>query len=403
MKTTLPALLLAALATAVAPAAEPTLAEVQQELAVVKLKLELADAKLALAKKEEELKKLGAAPAAVTSAPAAGTPAAEATLRAQGLSRLNAMSTLARDAFLGSNGVSAEFFAAFSKGSPSALDADKLDAGATTLATVRANGVAGQPDATAIEQAKNDAKNLKRLLVSLGYQSEVQRAAAAGTEPRTDLRAAAATEGRASVANVNVKTADEVLLRNAGVSFSQGFGVAFSPRSQGDDASIGTLLARWNWLQRSAAAKWNRWVGQNPGEGVSQVPYRGKVEYWLEENERPDPAKRNRYTDAMPAVRRSRTWPELTSFGPFFGTAIVGDRVKFGSSTERPYLLGLGSGFGFFEDASSVLYLDLGVTVSPTSGIDHSKFFAGASFDGIVLGKLLGLTRKAHLPADLAK
>ncbi len=94
-------------------------------------------------------------------------------------------------------------------------------------------------------------------------------------------------------------------------------------------------------------------------------------------------------------MRRKVTLPELTTFGPFFGTAIIGERVRFGSKEERPYLAGLSLGWGFGDEASSLVCIDVGATISPNSGFRHSRAFVGASFDGIVLGNLLGLTRKA--------
>lgn len=242
--------------------------------------------------------------------------------------------------------------------------------------------------------AKQDLQNLDTLLVSLGFEVEKERARAAGTPPNPSFDAAAKAHGRTALIQIPTKSPEDVALRNAGISFSQGFGVAFSPSGRGSDATLGTLIARWNWLQRSAAGKWNRWVGENNAEGDAQVPYRGRIEYWL---------GRRQYTDARPPERRSKTLPEFTAFGPFLGTAITGDKVKFGSEEERPWIIGLSTGWGFYKDAASLLYIDVGAAASPSSGLDHAQLFAGASLDAIVLGRILGLTRKAHLPTETDK
>ncbi len=189
------------------------------------------------------------------------------------------------------------------------------------------------------------------------------------------------------------KSPEEVKLRQSGIVIAQGFGVVFAAKGA-EEASVGTLLARWNWLQRSAAGKWNRWVGEKASEADQLMPFRGSVEYWLEPEDRGGNAHR-KYTVTRPPHRRDRTLPELTTFGPFFGTAIIGERVRFGSKEERPYLAGLSLGWGFGDEASSLVCIDVGATISPNSGFRHSRAFVGASFDGIVLGNLLGLTRKA--------
>ncbi len=400
MKTLSSLLLAAAFTATIAPAAEPTLAEIQQELALVKAKLELADTKLALVQKTAELAKLDPAEASRSAAkpskPVEKKETAEdavetalLALRATGIEKLNSLNSLGRAALLGANGVRPDVFDIYIA-EPAKADGEKLDRMSRKLKKQRDD----DPDQATkpTTDPKEDLLELERLLVSLGYGMEQKRAVAAKTEPDENKKKAAAQEGRTAFADVAVKTDEEVKLRNAGISFAQGFGVAFSPKSEGDDAALGTLIVRWNWLQRSAAAKWNRWVGENNADGDAQVPYRGKFEYWL---------KINRYSDAKPLTRRNKTIPEWTAFGPFFGTAIVGDSVRFGTKTERPYLVGLSSGWGFFQEASSLLYVDLGVTVSPTSGVDHSKFFAGVSFDALVLGKMLGMTRKGHLASEL--
>jgi hypothetical protein len=427
------------------------LQQVQEELALIKAKLELADAKLALAQREAELAKLAGgqpgpnpapapaggqastapslvaiaaaeprprstAPATTitttvaSTAPTAPTPgvvpiarAPEVELREAGLEKLNGLLMLERDSLLGANGVPADTFTAYIQGRANA----DLNKTAETLAEKRKENASAaekrkmEADAEAKPgvdpwkaKAGTDLENLETLLVSIGYKLEKKRAAAAGTNPDDAKTKAALSGGRKAVVEIPTKAIGDVALRNAGISFSQGLGVVFTPASQGSDASIGTMIGRWNWLQRSAAGKWNRWVGDNNGEGDAQVPYRGKIEYWLGWKD---------YTDAKPATRRSRTWPELTAFGPFIGTGIIGDKVKFGAKEERPWLVGLSGGWGFYKDAASLLYIDAGITVSPSSGIDHSKFFAGASLDGIVLGQILGFTRKAHLPTETDK
>lgn len=396
--------LLAALSLAASPlvAAEPTLAEVQQELALVKARLELADAKLALAKKTEELAKLGSGPSLGTTAVQEGTQVGKAkptsrdeVLRAAGFKRLNSLPNLDRQAILGVNGVKSDTFA-IATAKFGTLPTDQ----ATALAKKRADEATLNPSGKpagklAASDPQSDIDKLNAVLVGLGAKETKKQVAVTGSDAVKDEEKASA------VTEVKVKTAEDVALRDAGIAFSQGVGVAFGNKADGD-ASLGTLLVRWNWLQRSASGKWNRWLAHGTtDDSKAQIPFRGQIEYWLEAEERDKSGLR--YTSAAPALRRARTLPEFTTFGPFFGTAIVGDKVTFGAKKERPYLVGLSGGWGLFQDAASVFSIDLGVTVSPTSGIDHSKFYAGVSFDGVVLGRILGFTRKGHLPLGEGK
>lgn len=435
-----------------------TLEEVQAELALTKAELDLVNARLALASAQQQLAAVGGLPRSDSARPASHpaatdhpslvelveakpiqrstnapvrtrvttnnaadeassstkpspTPsaldAATDTLRRAGIAQLNRLLPLQRDALLGGNGVPPDAFASFNRAEASKKPLDVKDAllaKRVPLEGDKRKNNPGESDAAEIERlhqdrglardAHNDLAALDTLLVTLGFQIEKERARNAGGQPDTTLAAAATRNGRHAIVEIPNKSPDDVALRNAGISFSQGFGIAFSPSSKGDDASVGVLLARWNWLQRSAAGKWNRWVGQNNAEGDAQVPYRGKIEYWLGWKD---------YTDGRPPERRERTWPELTALGPFLGTAVVGEKVKFGANEERPWLVGISTGLGFYKDAASLLYIDAGVTVSPKSGFDHSHFYGGISLDGILLGKMLGLTRNAHLPTDTGK
>lgn len=181
------------------------------------------------------------------------------------------------------------------------------------------------------------------------------------------------------------KSAEDVLLRNAGFSISTGFGVADGKQG---DALLLTAVARWNWLQRRATAKWNAMIGPDSTDHAL-IPYYGNYYYWTKSEAAPSGA----YSPIYTAPFQTRFFPPWTAFGPFVGTALAGERVTFGDDEERPWLLGLSFGFGFLDEAASFLYVDVGTTVSPSHGFDDSGWFIGASFDGLVLGKLLGLRR----------
>lgn len=356
-------------------AAEPTLEDIQKELTITKARLELAETKLALAAKEKELAQLTGGEDGEKPADPKDKNQDEAKALKKGaqdlwnaaVERLQALPPLQRETILGVNGISGEQW----------RELMARPVNPFTLA-----------DSSAAAGSKEE--QLQRFLVRYGY-NQARKGAALAKEEVAEAKTKAVDEyGSTGVTDIPVKSAEDVLLRNAGISFSQGFGVAFGPKDDGD-ASMGTLIARWNWLQRSAAGKWNRWVGQNNGEGYAQVPYRGRIEYW---------DGWGNYTDVMPRARRPHTLPEFTAFGPFVGSGAVGEKVKFGAATERPYLVGLTFGWGFLDEAASLLYVDLGVTVSPNSGFEHSKFFAGVSMDAIILSKVIGLTRQAKPAGD---
>lgn len=294
------------------------------------------------------------AAAARPAAPAVRTATAE--LQEAGLGRLMQKGSAERRAILGANGIDPALFS-------------------TELETLRSREAAGAPLAG----------ELGGFLTSYGYKEVQENARANGRAVDPAQTAAAAQAGAKPVEEPEVKSRDEVLLRNAGIAFSQGFAVIFSDAGD-DEASVGTIFARWNWLQRSAAGKWNRWIGEKNPEGYAMVPYRGHIEYRDEDGT---------YTETKPEGRSTRTLPELTFFGPIYGTAALGEKISNGTDTFRPYLVGLSLGWGFLDEAAPLVYVDAGATVSPSDGFEDSRFFAGISCDALVLGKILGLTRKA--------
>lgn len=167
-------------------------------------------------------------------------------------------------------------------------------------------------------------------------------------------------------------------LREYGISLGAGFGVT---KAGDSSASLAVVLARYNFLQTETTENWTR---KNFQEAA---------------------AKRSKFTqatarEARPALLNFKDAPApgneagpdkqfFTYFGPFFGRALNGNKVPFGTKMERPYLLGLGLGFGSGPEASSAVYVDLGTTISPTQGFQGAKPYIGMSFDAIVLGKLL--------------
>lgn len=189
-------------------------------------------------------------------------------------------------------------------------------------------------------------------------------------------------------------------LRNAGFSFSQGFGIV----TGAGDASVGTLIVRWNALQRRTTLKWNELVnyGARKGGDYAQIDYFGSKGGALLEDQ----------LTSRASVRRVNNLLDFkvlcpTAIGPFLGSGVIGEKVKFGQDSagnakmQRPYLLGASLGWGFYDQAGSAFYLDFGYSVSPTSGFKHSRPFLGISLDGLVLGKIIGYVRKpATAPAS---
>lgn len=178
----------------------------------------------------------------------------------------------------------------------------------------------------------------------------------------------------------------EIRMRNAGISFSSGFGIA---RSGGTDHSILTGIARWNWIQKKSAARWNSLVAQDSKDKVEYalVPYFGEYYYW-------DSTDHGTITGDYVAWSGSRFFPTLTSFGPFIGTSLDGEKITMGTKEVRPYLAGISAGFGFYDQAASLVYLEVGTTISPHNGFEDSDLYFGISVDAILLTKIMGIRNK---------
>lgn len=171
-------------------------------------------------------------------------------------------------------------------------------------------------------------------------------------------------------------------LRQAGVSLSTGGGVVGKGTNGG---TVGTAIARWNIIQARTTARHNARtdlakVGYNKiltGGGIGQV-FRFDEQEVKRAGKLPD--------DKMPF---------LTAVGPFIGRAIQGDTISIGSKRERPWLLGASFGFGAYDQASSLFYVEMGYALSPTQGFSHAKGFIGLSFDAVVFSKITGFTKPA--------
>jgi hypothetical protein len=183
------------------------------------------------------------------------------------------------------------------------------------------------------------------------------------------------------------KLADTVL-RNIGISFGAGVGVAIGASSS---SVLEVGLLRWNMIQEQATIRWND-KQSVAGQGALRVGYgfTGIQGTKLMEDEFGYTADTNAIEDIF---WRSEWYP--TSFGPFFGTAMPGNYSTFGHNSsgtlikERPYLTGVQIGWLFYDEASSLLYLDIGSTISPNSGFRYAKPYIGVSADGLVLLKLI--------------
>lgn len=230
----------------------------------------------------------------------------------------------------------------------------------------------------AVEAAKKAKPDDKAKAIAPALSSEEQAVAAKAGGDKTEEKST----------NIDAK------LRSAGFSFSQGFGVVTGSKA----ASVGTLVVRWNAYQRRTTVKWNELVnyGSRKGGEYQQVEYFGSRGSSLVEDELGPAASIKKVNNLMDF---SVFCP--TAIGPFFGGGLVGERIKFGRDSaggdklERPYLVGLSLGWGFYDEAGSAFYFDVGYSASPTSGFKHSRPFVGISFDAIVLGKITGFVRKS--------
>jgi hypothetical protein len=180
----------------------------------------------------------------------------------------------------------------------------------------------------------------------------------------------------------------DTVLRNIGISFGLGVGTAVGAHSS---SVLESGILRWNLIQEQATIRWND-KQSVAGFGAKRVGYgfsdiQGSK---LMEDEFGYTAK----TDAIENIFWRPDWYP-TSFGPFFGTAVPGNYAVFGNNPngtpikERPYMAGIQIGWLFYDEASSLLYFDIGTTISPNSGFRYSKPYVGVSADGLVLLNLI--------------
>lgn len=204
----------------------------------------------------------------------------------------------------------------------------------------------------------------------------LQAAIAAGIKPDSAAEKAAENGGKdaAAAAATEVNTR----LRKYGVSFSVGAGATIA---DSDSATLSTAVIRWNLLQAQTTGQ-ARQIAKKNALKKNRV-----VHTWADYvgprlmGESQDDSENNAKTTGRHHL--------LTAAGPFIGRAVGGEKVRFGSKNERPYLLGASFGFGFYDESSSLIYLDAGTTVSPTSAFTHSKPYIGISMDGVVLKALV--------------
>ena len=184
----------------------------------------------------------------------------------------------------------------------------------------------------------------------------------------------------------------DTVLRNLGLSFGLGVGSTVGGQS---NSVLESGLLRWNLIQEQATIRWNDKQsvggqgGKRVGYGLAALQGRKLME---------DEFGYVQNTEALEKIFwRSDYYP--TSFGPFIGSAIPSNYAYFGHNPDgtpikaRPYLVGIQAGWGFYNEAGSLIYFDIGTTVSPNSGFRYSKPYFGISADGLVLLHLLEAMR----------
>ncbi|HEY8995450.1 MAG TPA: hypothetical protein VIM71_12350 [Lacunisphaera sp.] len=345
-------------------AAEPTLPEINQELARTKAQLELAETKLALAGKEAELTRV--------------------TMQAPGLVHLASLQNEDLTAVLKQ--------ADEAKAVKTIVEKSEVNLKTRGRAVWAARGLAQRQfladrshvllDAAAKQQAVNNPAGLNGALDPFYVELGLAQKKAENTATPEDEAAAAGKgvdpkvgEQGDSPEKVFRGIDEDIFFRNAGISFSGGYGLI-------KDQSVGAIIARWNVRQAEATLWYNNQVAKASKDGYEQVPYFGmnRDEFmgWYEK------ARGH-------AASERQSW--LTAWGPFIGGTVNGDKIDSGAGEERPYLLGLSFGFGFSTEAASLFYVDVGTTISPKQGLKSNKLYVGFSADAELLGKLFDRIR----------
>ena len=198
-------------------------------------------------------------------------------------------------------------------------------------------------------------------------------------------------------------------LRDYGISFAEGLGYVGNTHG---GSGTSALIVRWNWLQERSTIRWNDWVRESAGT-YPKIPYFGRQGWDLVEDRIPNPYDDNpkkiqdiltyRWSVANPV----RTIFSPNTFGPFFGGGVIGNKVAFGHDdkgaviSQRPYLVGLSFGWGRYEGGASTVYVDVGASISPTTGFAYSKPYIGFSLDASLFGDVFDYIRNSKpVPSD---
>lgn len=163
-------------------------------------------------------------------------------------------------------------------------------------------------------------------------------------------------------------------LREYGFAFSAGAGAVLNNR---DSATVQALFGRYNLRQKYATDLWNRRQRAEAAE--------------LEKSQKKKTKARQLAYSGAPSVAEAdigEYTKKVTFFGPVLGRTFAGETVTMDGREVRPWLVGLGVGFGLGPEGSSALYLDFCSTVSPHTGFAHAKPYVGLSFDGGVALKI---------------
>ncbi len=229
--------------------------------------------------------------------------------------------------------------------------------------------------------------SVNKFIISVGYAQATKAATAAGIAPVVWNNATGQDAAAAGVSAVlpAPPLATDAWLRNNGVSFATGIGFIHNDEQ---DATLGSVLVRFNFCQRKATAKWNQRVGTQNIEGYAQVPYWGIVEYYNREKS-DDP-----YQITRAPLKSAPSLPEFTFLGLFFGSGVLGEKIMTQGDEERPFLAGVSAGIGFYKEAAPFITLDVGSTISPKHAFKDSSLYVGISLDALVLTEIFGRVRK---------
>lgn len=389
---------LAALITAGAPGlAAQTLQQLNDELALTKLKLELAETKLALAKKEQEV----AALAKPTPPEPEAKPKPDSLTTEQKGIKSVAESSLTRRLFQAhTQGVTLLTKKAKSPDTRDAKSSETQDAELQeTDDAAQLRNLGALRHLTNEDAFKTNANGLidkasaplQRVYTATG--AKIERAAKKAKEAQTAAAKPAKPEAEAEGDAGEPDIAKSIGIRDAGFSLGYGAGAIFAP---GEDATVGTILLRWNSIQRASTIKWNNTVGTYGPDKRQRITYRGMIGAPLLEDRLGNNASPHEVVDAL-----TFQWWRPTTLGLFIGRGIAGEQVVFRAATptaaevkQRPWLIGATFGWGFRDQAASAFTIDIGAAISPTTAFTTPRLYTGISFDLETVGKLFDRVSK---------